>query len=332
MKLQTESRRSSVMSTMTLDLARAGSFTAPSSSRRPTFTPLTGSAASRAQGHRRGQSVSEDGFVVPELPRSLGTPLPPNTERSRSPDRRSITSSPPRNSKRLSGFFGRTSPAATPYATEPSAPHAHDGAAELERMQKELASAREQLEETRHELTEANEAKEASETCVKVLREFIAENGVGERALPAAAQSSATATAPPPASKQGWGFKLWRADSTASTASASSATPPAPAPVRVSMEASSQPPRTQKIGGFFGARTSVASEDGVSGRGVHGEDSSDVSSADDSLEPISPASDLPRGVVLFRNASSASTGEPSSAPYVGKESEAPAPAGVALAI
>lgn len=312
------------MSTMTLDLgsARSSTFGAPSTGRRPGFAPLTGTSVR----HRRGQSVTEDGFVVPQLPQALGTPLPTGSDRSRSPDRRSITSSPPRNSKRLSGFFGRTSPAATP--AELSGALSPDMPVELERMRKELNAMRDQLDETRHELTESNEAKEASEMCVKALREFIAENGVGERQLPAAAQPRAAAA--PTAPKQGWGFKLWRADSTASNGSVSSTTPSV---TPAAAEASPQPPAaplTQKIGGFFGARASVASEDGASSRGMHTEEGSDISSADDSVEPLSPASEHPRGAVLVRNPSVASSMGPGQ--NVGKEGEAPVPSGVALAL
>lgn len=316
-----------MMSTMTLDLgsARSGTFTAPTSARRPGFAPLTGTGTR----HRRGQSVTEDGFVVPDLPKSLGTPAPTDGSRSRSPDRSSITSSPPRHSKRLSGFFGRTSPAAAVAEVEPSGALSPDPVAELERLRRELASTRDQLEETRHELTEANEAKEASETCAKALREFIADNGVGEGALPSAARPP---PAPAPVQKQGWGFKLWRADSTVSTGSASSSTiPTAPKPTDATPTAA---PLSQKMGGFFGARTSIASDDGASTRGPHAEEGSDISSADDLMEPVSPASEHPRGAVLIRNPSIASSaaGRPGLESSASKDGEAPASTGIALAL
>ena len=61
MRLQTESKRMSQMSHMSVDTSRANSLFGggPSSSKRASFTPLTGSGASRITSHRRISSISE---------------------------------------------------------------------------------------------------------------------------------------------------------------------------------------------------------------------------------------------------------------------------------
>jgi hypothetical protein len=138
---------------------------------------------------------------------------------------------------------------------------------ELEKLRKELRTVQATLTETRHELTEANEAREASETCVGALREFIAENNMGtsEVKLPPLPATTTGEETDPNAQKKekGWGgFKLWKVDTSVKGApgpasdvtaspiipAANANTPPAPAA-----------PLSRKLTGFFGSRASISS-------------------------------------------------------------------------
>ncbi|KAF9647419.1 hypothetical protein BDM02DRAFT_2700255 [Thelephora ganbajun] len=83
---------------------------------------------------------------------------------------------------------------------------------EIQSLRQEIKSLKDGLEETRHELSEANEAREASEQCAKALRDYISEFRVGETG------SSLSNTPPPPTtpakaddskSSSKWSFKLW---------------------------------------------------------------------------------------------------------------------------
>ncbi|KAK7031355.1 hypothetical protein R3P38DRAFT_2923057 [Favolaschia claudopus] len=276
MRLQAESRRQP----SALDTNRANAPSAfalgPPSSRRASFTPLTGTFAAnslRANGHHRISSVS-DTYV--------DHPSSPTSERSSF----SIASQPlpaSNNNKRLSGFFGRSSgsPPQNPPLTLRSSSQTSSqtditSPDELEKLRKEVRTLQATLEETRHELTEANEAREASETCVGALREFIAENNMGAGGsavklppLPATTTGGEEASPGHKKTASGWGgFKLWKVDTSVKTApgpasdvTASPVMPPTvvatnPPPNPVSGPGA---PLTRKLTGFFNSRASVSS-------------------------------------------------------------------------
>jgi len=130
-------------------------------------------------------------------------------------------------------------------------------------MKKELESLKRELVDARVELSEANEAKEASDSCVKALREFIAENQVGESSSvgkkglpPPIAISGDDSDKKSAASHSGWGFKLWKADGN-SNMTLSARQPPPPPPPPPSSSSTSAP--FSRLGGFFSSRASAAS-------------------------------------------------------------------------
>ncbi|KAF8630754.1 hypothetical protein AX17_005349 [Amanita inopinata Kibby_2008] len=271
MRLQSESRRQSgnfELSRGAISSAFGGS---PPASKRASFTPLTGSLhASRPNGHRRISSVSDTGFPIhPDLQNMC-----PISQHFPASDG---TTGAPLASRRVSGFFGRQSP---PQLQTPELSLSNDASltAELESLKKVLQAAKDELENTKHELSESNEAREASETCVKALREFIAENNVGATDVsgPAAIklpplpmmttgeemESQKTSTV----ASAGWGFgKLWKVDTAAKTptaASAASTASPVVAPTPQTSHAASattMTPLTKKLGGFFSSRSSISS-------------------------------------------------------------------------
>ncbi|EIN06064.1 hypothetical protein PUNSTDRAFT_54350 [Punctularia strigosozonata HHB-11173 SS5] len=311
MKLQAESRRMS-QSSMTLDLARAN---APlTGGKRPPFTPLTGSGRvgpAGGRGHRRGVSMSEGGFSPPPsafLPDGAGaqiTQIPPTPE---SPAGGFFSRSPGKD-RRASGFFGRTSPVMLPGRLSPD----HAGGSqspppsrrELEALRREMMALRTELDETRAELTESNEAREASETCVKALREYIAQSNIGE-----GTSASAPSTAPVPvpikresssssSSGSGWGFRLWSASAPTETRSMPPPPPPAPAAPAPVHAAS-------KFGSFFAnpRRSSYASSTTSSLRGARPEplmEDNRESDEDESTGPVSPTGEeAPRASVTIQ--------------------------------
>ncbi|GBE86507.1 hypothetical protein BKA93DRAFT_732835 [Sparassis latifolia] len=302
MRLQTESRRMSQMSNLTLDLSRAGQpmLSGPPTSKRASFTPLTGSSAGRT-GHRRISSVSDTSLIMsaPHFGDHGQWPASP-----RSPvefSQPALTA--PAHGRRASGFFGF----GTGAVPEPAR---LVDASEVEVLRKELETVKDQLEETRHELGEAQEAKEASEMCVRALRTFIAENSVGEQTT-----RSSVAAKPPPMSANSsqdsagrksvssasrWGFKLWN---TSDTAPPSAPSPPSGS---ASPAMTQGGPLSKKLGGMFSPRASVSSTSSAPRpRPMQQEPSfigSDTSSiADSSPEPVSPASEMPRTSVLVQD-------------------------------
>ncbi|KAL5492328.1 hypothetical protein ACEPAI_3775 [Sanghuangporus weigelae] len=245
MRLQTESKR---MSQMSVDISRANSLFggAPSSSKRASFTPLTGSGASqRMQNHRRISSISEPSFAFdspePSSPPGAGQavswPADADTKKAR----------------RSSAFFGGmpvNMNASLARSTTPSPPtHQRQLVAEngfnfeeIETLRKERDATRAELASAKQELAEAQEAREASEQCVAALRSFIsaqAESAIdangnggsnmsGILKLPPLptekdVDESAAASAPSkkgakPTMGAGWSFgKLFRAESSGST-------------------------------------------------------------------------------------------------------------------
>jgi len=275
MRLQTENRRNSQISNMALDLSRPGAtaLSGPPSAKRMSFTPLTGSPA-----HRRISSVSEPG--------NLSTPHFGDS---------SIGDALSTPSRRLSGFFGRPSP------VQPELPRLVD-ASEMEELRKELQTVKEQLDETRHELSESQEGCEASETCVRALRTFIAENniGLGETRGPGTT-ASRSAVSPETPARNGatrWGFKLWTT-SNPGTPVSSPALPSSVPPV------SAAPPALSKLGGFFSSRASISSttssrQEALPARELTS-NGSETSSMDELVvEPVSPVSEVPRSAVVVR--------------------------------
>ncbi|KAJ7090582.1 hypothetical protein C8R43DRAFT_964809 [Mycena crocata] len=310
MRLQAESRRQTLGPNMTIDMNRANAPSSfmgpPSANKRASFTPLTGtfganSFVGRPNGHRRISSVSDSNVA---LTLELASPI---TDRAVT-----VPVLPPSNhNRRLSGFFGRSSP-------EAGSSYLSSSPDQLERLRKELQTIQDALDETRHELTEANEAREASETCVSALREFIAENNIGATSgmklppLPAATTGEEPDTN---AQKKGWGFKLWKVDTSVkgtpgpssaasmatSNATASPVIPPAGLPSNINgAPAPPAAPLARKLTGFFSSRASISSvASGVPslapvqtelGRPHHRDSVYSFSDASSLAEPISPTS------------------------------------------
>ncbi|KAH9946503.1 hypothetical protein B0H21DRAFT_743135 [Amylocystis lapponica] len=331
MRLQTESRRMSQASNLTLDLSRAGQplFSGPPTSKRASFTPLTGTSAG-LMGHRRISSVSDSGVL--SAPAFSADNQWPGTPRSGDVLQFSPPVAAAGHSKRMSGMFSRG-------AAPPDFAASAD-AAELLALRKELDIVKDQLEESKHELGEIQEAREASEMCVQALRTFIAENGVGEQ-MPAAKTHSAKlpSISTGPVHEDGgasgrkgsnasrWGFKLWNSDG--------NTTPIAPSPVSAGVLPPSSPPPTaplsRKLGGLFSSRTTSVSSTASSLRPLPNRESvyngSDTSSiADSTPEPISPASSMPQASVLVQDGSGDSLVYVSNALAEGAKAVEPSPA------
>lgn len=288
MRLQTESRRQSMVP---IDSARSSlalpGFGSPPSSKRASFTPLTGRSP---PGHRRISSVSDTSSLpIPDFSASPGTQAF-NIAPSQLP-------SPPNSSRQFPGMFGQYSPptsgdlSMTTSTEPPQVPDSNPLAAvatvdsdELEMIRKELQSVKEELATAKHELIEAIEGKEASETCVKALREFIADNNVGAVAAGGASRSlvSGPMKLPPPPTMTtgeegsdrakpngGWGFKLWGVDSPLMPSmpfSASVAAPSPSGPVNSTLPPPpviAAAPLSRKLGGFFSSRSSLSSNSSV---------------------------------------------------------------------
>ncbi|KAI0953851.1 hypothetical protein AcV7_007265 [Taiwanofungus camphoratus] len=307
MRLQTESRRKSQISNLALDLSREqSSFNAPPSSKRMSFTPLTGSPAGLV-GHRRISSMSDPGLMsAPNFGETSNWPSPPRPPFNGTVDLPQSGRAPPANphTRRLSGMFG--------FGSSPlPALESTYTVSEVDALRKELETIKDQLEETRHELSEVQEAKEASEMCIRALRTFIAENNVGEQkaqnsARPWTKQSSASMVSPQGASGPSrWGFKLWNTTSDSPSNTNTTTT----APSQVPSTASSSTPLTsapvRKLGGLFSPRSSISSTSRPTLPSVPQEpiyNGSDTSSlADSTPEPVSPASSMPRASVLVQD-------------------------------
>ncbi|KAH9479630.1 hypothetical protein JR316_0008225 [Psilocybe cubensis] len=294
MRLQTEKRQSMTP----IDIARASgalaSFGNQPSSKRASFVPLTGSG--RQNGHKRISSVNDSSFGA--FPTPDMTPSP-NAHAFNIAATEAILSGAPASSGSRR-FFGRQSPDGDGLHSAASADSAAAAtAAEMVAMRKELQAVKDELEMAKHDLIEAKEAKEASETCVTALREFIAENNVGA-AVGGEGAPAHVKLPPPPTmatgeeeysdSKKtgtGWGFKLWGSSSSNSSGSgsngndSSSGAGPYSASVTASpmlpsssaalahSPASATPigtaaataPLSRKLGGFFSSRVSTSSSD-----------------------------------------------------------------------
>ncbi len=298
MRLQTESRRMSQASNLALDLSRAGPFTinGPPSSKRNSFAPLTGSSVNRIDAHRRISSVSDSGLLHHDPAQWATSPRVPQVEPLQSSSCPPTTSTG--TSRRISGFFGRAPsvPLDTPPAPDTS---------ELVELRNEMRAIKEQLEETRHELTESREAQEASETCAQALRTFISENSIGMHppgsvVHPSPQRSTIDETASKSSTR--WGFKLWNTPASTVLPVTSPALPPL-----ASASSASAPPAPRKLGGFFASRASISSTSSAPRPEPHSNqqepiyNGSDSSSDDLGAEPVSPASELPRTNVIVRS-------------------------------
>jgi hypothetical protein len=292
---QTESRRISRGGDMSVDLSRASSYSfgGPMSAKRMSFTPLTGSSTGRMPNHRRISSVSDSNVTWTETAYGQMADTSPNPQIAALPDTSPPLNYPPTSTRRFSGLFARA-----PAPESEPVPGVH--VVESEKLQREVQTLKVALEEARHELMEANEAREASETCVKTLRDFIAEHNVG--VSPAGSDVGSSMMRGDDADKKNasgsigsrWGFGgLFRAGETSSPVISSrgqaSSTSPSP----------TSEPLSRKLGGFFGGRGSFSSGTSATPRGTpvvqetmyH---SSDTSSTAESAEPASPPMDMSR--------------------------------------
>lgn len=212
------------------------------------------------RGHRRISSQSDSGFMLPE---ALNWSSPPPSSSALTDEEQNFTSK------------------------------------EVQNLKQEIKSLNETLEETKHELSEANEAREASEQCAKALRDYISEFRVGEAGsspsnIPPPPNTPSKAEDPKVSSK--WSFKLWNGGNSTTSPSISPATPLSPPTSSsvLSPVSSPQPPAlTRKLGSFFSSRagsissaTSITTQQPSICRA-----SSDVSSLTEEEEPNSPCSD-----------------------------------------
>lgn len=185
---------------------------------------------------------------------------------------------------------------------------------------------RDEMEETRHELTEANEARDASEQCAKALRDFISENAVGVTGAPAPQPPASlliptTSKAEDPKSATKWGFKLWNSATTPVDASSvvSPVSNRSSSGSAISQSASSPPLLSKKLGSFFGSRGSISSISSTSSQpapippvpslpSMYRGGSSDTSSAGEE-EPRSPDLDSLVEVAVRENSNSSELAE-----------------------
>ena len=269
MRLQTENRRTSQAS-LGIDVSRAALpiIGGQIFNKRASFTPLTGSGSSVPIGHRRLSSLSDSGLGLDQAYRDN-------------------VSSLDRASRRHSGL-SRPSPSSLDIASDIRY-------AELEALRTQLRSAEEELEQARRDLCDAKEAREASDTCVKALREFIEENNIGAPCDSGSVKPAITTTEylEPKKSGSGWAFKLWKAETPVRNVPniERSSTLPISTPMT-----SPVAPLSRRFGEFFSSRTGVPSNSSansapsvLSGQEMY--PGSDGSSIDDSVpEPISPTS------------------------------------------
>jgi hypothetical protein len=333
MRLQTENRRMS-QGPMTMDMSRAG---VPASNKRASFTPLTGTGATRMNGHKRISSVSDSNALLSNtsLPDNYLMPSPNAQTFHPSDTQLTAPSHPPVSSNRFSGLFSRSSP---PNSLD--LPSNDALIEELEALRREVKTVKTELEDTKHELLEANESREASEACAKALRDFIGETKSVK--LPPMPTMTTGEEADTKKSGSGWGaFRMWKTEPAAKVegGSSGSATPPSaggrrlwqidtaaknapnggsastpPPPLMRTASISSGAPFTTKVGNFFGSRGSISSVASSSALpippSVSREPSytnSDVSSIGESVvEPISPAVEAPSATIIVRDTSASS--------------------------
>ena len=298
---------------LTVDLSRANTFSfgGPGSSKRMSFTPLTGTTVGRTQTHRRISSVSDTGVTCSDAAGAQPTNTSPNSQTITLPEPSPQPGCPPTNNRRVSGLFGRA--VATDLEPVPGS-----NPVEREKLQREIQALKTALEEARNDLTEANEAREASETCVKTLRDFIAENNVGVPSVRVDVGSvGSPAIRGDDADKKNaggnggsrWGFGgLFRGAGESSSPVLPSRETTSPASLQAANE-----PLSRKLGGLFGGRGSFSSSTSAPARGPVVQEAmyngSDTSSTAESAEPASPrieTSHVPIARVLSGRSSTSS--------------------------
>ncbi|KIM26213.1 hypothetical protein M408DRAFT_197429 [Serendipita vermifera MAFF 305830] len=188
MTLQTQSRRLSQLSVPYASSPHAQSFGQETPPRTPAFQKrmslqVGGSTHLAAQtlmgpppkgrAHNRRSSVSESDVV--------GGGGTVSSQSSHAPssfaDSRQPNSDQDHDSSTLSRSASRRHSA---MITRPTESLLNPMGAELESLRQELIGVRVELMEAKHEAWEAKEAKEASDVCLKALKEFIAENSIGD--------------------------------------------------------------------------------------------------------------------------------------------------------
>ncbi|KAH9036314.1 hypothetical protein EDB85DRAFT_2073194 [Lactarius pseudohatsudake] len=294
MRLQTESRRVSRGGDLSVDLSRASSlsFGGPSSAKRMSFTPLTGTSAARMHSHRRISSVSDTNVNWSDVTGGQTTNSSPNSQIITLPETSPQPGYLPTNNRRISGLFGR------PVASE-SEPVLGLNSVEREKLQGEIQALKSALEETRHDLMEVTEAREASETCVKTLRDFIAENNVGVpsvRVDVGSAGNFATRGDDDKKNASGNGGSRWGFGGLFRAGEASSPVLPSRGTSATASPQAASEPLSRKLGGLFSGRGSFSSSTSAPVRGVPVVqeamyNSSDTSSTAESAEPASPSID-----------------------------------------
>jgi hypothetical protein len=294
MRLQSENRRVSQAS-LGVDTSRGLPLIGgPPANKRASFTPLTGTGATWAVGHKRISSFSDAGTGYDSPPKDLAA----------NPILVADSVQLPSNPRRLSGMF-RGSPPMVDYSPDLIS-------ADVVALRTELNSVKQELEDMRNELCDANEAREASETCVKALRAFIAENNVG--GPPTAPAVTTGEDAQSRKNGKGWAFKIWKVDSPVKSAPTNSLYNSGP-PTRT-IAAQTTAPLSKKLGEFFSSRTSFSSNNSappvssISSAREAMYQGSDSSSVEDSVvEPVSPRSEGMTDVVVRGSLSPSSSPE-----------------------
>lgn len=203
---------------------------------------------------------------------------------------------------------------------------------EIVSLKKEVKVLKDEMEDLRHELTEVNEAREASDICAQALRTYIEENSIGKSTdsetikLPPLPASSTPDAGDNGDKKGGWGFNLWKVDTTVKPVTGPrSASSGSSVAATVSSPSGAVPPGggqlAKKFGGFFSGRASISStsspvipttttpqlqSNAASARDPHRESVYSVSDTSSLVEPVSPTGDY-NGNVRIHDANSVSS-------------------------
>lgn len=175
MRLQSEHRRSnSVVQPLALDLSKPGS-TAKGSGRSLALTggngPFSARLSAVGKGHRRFASIA--GSSAQEINYSPSEEAPKGLKSEQSSPR-PIHPSLPQETE----LSTEVPPHTAPLPNQVPAPNkSNDGLLELS---VQLLAAQREIEKLKERLLEAEEAKEASDVCVKALQEFIEHHRIGE--------------------------------------------------------------------------------------------------------------------------------------------------------
>lgn len=215
MRLQAESRRMSTQTLKTgplpLDLSAAAGARSPglvsgfsNTAKRASFqlpppsafgsgTPNQPTSRPMGMGHRRISSLSDPGPNGAPTPNRSSTMLsdPVNIIDGLPPSPVTHTFQDMKNGDGTTIKTKRLSLVAKRDHSPPGGlPPASVLTAELDSVRGELSNTRKELENVKHELAEAIDKREASDACIKALREFIAEQAIGESAAVVPSSSS----------------------------------------------------------------------------------------------------------------------------------------------